>query len=51
MKIIKLKTKLRTKKDYFGNKSFFISKNRRNGNRQIHTSGSLMFYKAAGVDS
>lgn len=51
MKIMKLKTNKREKKDPFGTIGFFIFKNKRNGNRQNHTIGSLTFYKAAGEDS
>lgn len=48
---MKLKTNKREKKDPFGTIGFFIFKNKRNGNRQNHTIGSLTFYKAAGEDS
>ena len=42
---------MREKKRSLWGKSFFISKNRRNANRQNHTAGSLTFYKAHGEDS
>lgn len=42
---------MREKKRSLWGKSFFISKNRRNGTSQNHTVGSLTFYKASGEKS
>lgn len=42
---------MREEKDPFRAKAFFISKNRRYGNKKNHTVGSLTFYKASGEKS